>query len=326
MSNKFDNYTIDVRKYCKIYMTQLQAFKPLLKKQSQKDEPSQKQLSGKAIAVSNEEAVLKTLHLFGHLRRTEIAAAVWPHSPKKSGYQMACKTIDRLMAEKSILEKPNSLGQKSLILATKGVRRLANMDIVANTGHDLSCGGSGFYHRTFGSCYLIDRASKQDCSVYGEYAIQKDWSPLKVEYAMQKFKKYPDGLVIYDGKEHGLRDGFKLADWIEVELAFKSYPEVEKAFNIFTKDQSLNPSGTVMLNRLIFLVDSRTPHAGRLAGYLKKYLYEHPALSPQVFLSHIFIAKADISYPLAWNSSEEVSIKDVKTKNGFDLEELDKDF
>lgn len=307
-------------------MTRPQSFKPLLKKQSQKDEPSAKQLSGKAVAIANEESVLKAIHLFGHLRRTEIAAAVWPHSPKKSGYQMACKTVDRLLEERSIIEKPNSLGQKSLILATKGVRRLANIDVVANTGHDLSCGGPGFYHRTFGNCYLIDRAARSECSVYGEHAIQKDWSPLKVEYAMQKFKKYPDGLIVYDGKEHGLRDGFKLADWVEVELAYKSYPEVEKAFNIFTKDQSLNPSGTVLLNRLIFLVDGRTPHARRLAGYLKKYLYEHPALAPQVYLSHIFIAKADIDYPLAWNTVEEISIKDIKTKNGFDLEELDKDF
>lgn len=269
--------------------------------------------NGRNIAHKNEISVLKAIHHFGHLRRTEIATLVWVKSPLKSAYIMAGRSIKRMLDSKFIIARANSLGGTSYILAPKGVKLLKDENITASEGYDLAFDGPTFYHRTLGTCYLSQKV-KEGSSVYGEYAILKDWAPLKIDFSKQEFKKVPDGLIVYPGSNVGWSDQYKAVDWLEVESAFKAYEEVEKAFSIFLKDPALDKTGTYLLNRLIFLADSNKRHHLRIVKYLTKFLKERPSLDPNSFLDNVLVAMANIDIPLSWKGYKEYTIRELIQK------------
>lgn len=135
---------------------------------------------GRSVASRNEIVVLKVVRYFGHLRRTEVARAVWPHSSHRSAYLMAYRTVKRMLAKGFLLERANALGGLSLVLAVKGVTKLRELDVSSVEGYDMSSiGGPQFFHRTLGTCFLVDR-SRNSQNVFGEYALQRNWAPLTI--------------------------------------------------------------------------------------------------------------------------------------------------
>lgn len=283
--------------------------------------PTQK--DGRTVADDNEVRVLTTIRHFGHLRRQEVASAVWPTSSSKSAYVMAARTVRRMLEKGLILERPNSLGGFSLVLAAKGVTRLKDYDIVAQEGYDLAFNGPQFFHRTLGTNYLIERARAGD-EIFGEYALLKSWSPLDKNYVREKFKKIPDGLIVYSGARAGLTGTTRVADWVEVESAFKSYEEVKKALELFTRQSTLNKEESVLLNKLVFVYDSRHKHDRVLLRYMAKFLKENPSISAEQVLSDIVMARCIVDVPFTWHGVEERTALDLMLEAGtlgIDLEE-----
>lgn len=272
-------------------------------------------LDGRTVAAENELRVLLNIRHFGHLRRQEIAAATWPKSTGKSAYVMAARTIKRMVETGLILERPNSLGGFSLVLASKGVARLREMDVNAQAGYDLAFNGPQFFHRTLGTNYLIERARAGN-EIFGEYALLKSWSPLDKEYVKDTFKKIPDGLILYPGDRVGLSDNSRIADWIEVESAFKSYDEVKKALELFKRQSTLTKDEKVSLNKLVFVYDSRQRHDRVLLRYMQRFLKENPSLSPEHVLSEIILARCFIDIPFTWHGVEERSALDLMRDAG----------
>jgi len=265
----------------------------------------------------NRLKVLKALRLFGHLRRQEVAAAVWPHSSAASAYIMACRTITLLLDEEMVLEKPNSLGGSSFVLAAKGVNALRSQDLVSQEGYTLASDGPQFFHRTLGTSYLLEKA-RGGYEVFGEYAVIKGMSPVRRDFLRDKFKKVPDGLIVYDSALMGLRNGVRSADWVEVESAYKTYDELEKSLSLLTKNSELNADGSLLLNKLVFVFDSRQKHDRPVLRAARQFLREHPNLTKEVVLAEIVLAKCFIAPPFAWQGMVEASALELDGKSHFE--------
>ncbi|PNG50102.1 MULTISPECIES: hypothetical protein [unclassified Variovorax] len=278
---------------------------------------------GRAVADENELRILKALRHFGHLRRQEVASAVWPRSSGTSAYVMAGRTVKRMLSKGMLLEKANTLGGYSLVLASKGVARLKDFDIVAQEGYELAFNGPQFFHRTLGTNYLIERARAGD-EIFGEYALLKGWSPVDKEYVRERFRKIPDGLIVYSGATAGFTDGTRVADWVEVESAFKPYEEVKKALELLTRDSQLTKSGGLLLNKLVFVYDSRHKHDKQLLRYIAKFLKEYPGLTPELVLAEIILARCFVDVPFSWHGVEETTALDLMRAAGdLDTDSLD---
>jgi hypothetical protein len=261
---------------------------------------------GRAVQLDNQDKVLMAVRHFGHLRRHELAMAVWPKASARSAYVMAWRTVSVMVKAGYLLEKLNSLGGVSVVLAAKGVSRLREMEVKAHEGYDLAFDGPQFFHRTLGTNYLLEKARAGD-EVFGEYSILRGWSPVNKEHVRSRFKKIPDGLIVRSGRHLGLRDNIRVADWIEVESAFKAYDDIARALSLLTKESQLDTKGELILNKLVFVYDSRQKHEKQLARYIKKFLKEHPQLSPEAVLSEIVFARCYVDIPFVWHGVEELS-------------------
>ncbi len=268
------------------------------------------QQDGRSVAEFNDLKILKTLRLFGHLRRQEIAIGCWPNSSPKSAYTMASRTVTRMLKAGTILEKQNTLGGSSLVLASKGVARLREQDLASQEGYDLAFDGPQFFHRTLGNSYMLDKA-RTGCEVFGEYALLKGFSPVTKDYVRTKFNKIPDGLIVYGSKTLGYKEGLRGADWIEVESAYKSYDEIRKALLLLTRNSELNEHGNLTLHKLVFVFDGRQKHDRTILRAIKQFLKEKPELSAESFLPEIILAKCFIQPPFVWHGVVETSAADL---------------
>jgi hypothetical protein len=261
---------------------------------------------GRSIADRNEVEVLKAVRYFGHLRRTEVARAVWPRSSHRSAYLMAHRTVKRMLTKSYLLERANTLGGLSLVLASRGVARLRELDISAVEGYDMSSiSGPQFFHRTVGTCFLIDR-SRNDEVVFGEYAINRSWAPLKLDELKRVFQKIPDGLALVSGNARGYSEGFRALDWIEVESAFKQEAELLKVIKLGLRlPEVVAPASSLVLDQVVFVYDTRQGHEARILRTLRAYLRDHPEFNSQERLTHIVFARAHIDVPLLWHGVSE---------------------
>jgi hypothetical protein len=274
---------------------------------------------GRAVADNNDLKVLKVVRLFGHLRRQEIAMAVWPKSSYKSANIMASRTVVRLMRAGMLLERPNSLGGTSLVLGARGVTRLKDANLEAQEGYELAVDGPQFFHRTLGTCYLLEK-SVAGSGIFGEFAILKQtergWSPLAKKFLIEKYAKVPDGLIMYSAESSGFVGIEWMVDWVEVESAYKPYEELKKAFALAVRTYlPLNTTGSIVLHKLVFVYDSRQGHERSILLSLKKFIAEELPKTKgalrDAFLGDIILAKCMIDPPLVWRGVEERTALDL---------------
>lgn len=265
-------------------------------------------VDGRIVAQENELKVLKAVNLFGHLRRAEIAAAIWPSSSPRSAETMVRRTVKRLLDSGDLLERPNSLGGLSLILSPRGASKLNSEGLDADDGKNLSSvEGPQFYHRTLGTRYLIEKAI-EGAEVYGEYALIKGRAPVSRAHLSERFHKYPDGIAVYPGEMRGYNPSYSAADWIEVESAFKADDDYEKLIKIAWKVTSfLNASDTCVLDRVVFVFDIRQRHEQAILSYLRRTVASNLNDHSLLVLKSIVLARVRIRTPLVWEGVEEVT-------------------
>ncbi len=280
-------------------------------------ENSHKAPDGRLVAEQNELAVLKLVRDYGHVRRSEVSRAVWPHSSDLSAKLMSQRTVSRVLKKGLLLERPNALGGRSLVLGARGVAKLKEYGIEAQDGLDLSSvAGPQFFHRTLGTRYLIERAA-QGHQAYGEYALSKGWAPVGRGEVIERFSKIPDGIVTVPGKSRGYDTNAVVADWLEVESSFKPPEELDRIFGIAWQTGSwLNTAETVMLDRVLFVYDSRQRHEHAILSALSRYLKEHHTPNEKIILSSIVFIRCEVSIPLVWRSyTEFTALELLNTKN-----------
>ena len=257
------------------------------------------------VAEQNDLAVLKLVRDFGHLRRSEIARGVWPKSSVPVAEKMAQRTVKRLLDNGDLLEKPNSLGGRSLVLSSRGATVLNSHGIAAQDGHELSSvAGPHFYHRTLGSRYLLERAARGH-QAFGEFALQRGFGPVGRGELNERFTKLPDGIVLTPGIERGYDANVIAADWVEVENTFKAEAELAKILSIAWKVGSwLNAAETLLLDRVVFVYNSRHRHENAILRTLQRHLEKNPATNLDL-LSSIVLVRCDVTLPLAFHGYEE---------------------
>lgn len=277
---------------------------------------TQKALDGRVVAERNELSVLELVRNYGHVRRSEVARAIWPQSSDLSARLMTQRTVSRILKKGLLLERPNALGGKSLVLGTRGVARLKETGIDAQDGLDLSSvAGPQFFHRTLGTRYLIERAS-QGHSAYGEYALSKGWAPVARGEVIEKFSKIPDGIVTVPAQSRGYDTNAVVADWLEVESSFKSPEELDRIFGIAWQTGAwLNSAESVMLDRVLFVYDSRQRHEHAIMHALSRYLKEHHTQNEHIILSSIVLVRCQVDIPLVWRGYEELTALELLNKN-----------
>jgi hypothetical protein len=219
---------------------------------------------------------------------------------------MAYRTVKRMLAKALLLERSNSLGGLSLVLAAKGVTRLRELDVSSVEGYDMSSiGGPQFFHRTLGSCFLIDRARNSQ-NVFGEYALQRNWAPLTIAQLKQHYKKIPDGLTVAAGESRGYSGQYKAVDWIEVESSFKSELELIKILLLGLRlPEPIQESSTLIMDQVVFVYDTRQGHEVRILRTLRALLKDRPELNQVEALSRIVMARAAIDVPMQWHGVSE---------------------
>jgi hypothetical protein len=269
-------------------------------------------VDGRVIAQENELKVLKAVNLFGHLRRAEIAAAVWPKSSPLSAEAMVRRTVKRLLETGELLERPNSLGGLSLILSPRGATKLNLEGLEADDGKNLSSvEGPQFYHRTLGSRYLVEKMNA-GAEVFGEYALIKGRAPVSRAQMSERFHKYPDGLAVYPGEQRHYQSEYKAADWIEVESAFKADDDYEKLISIAWKVGSfINASEDCILDRLVFVFDVRQRHENAILSYLRRTVASNLTDESMAILRSIILVRVRIKTPLVWEGYEEIVASDA---------------
>jgi hypothetical protein len=274
------------------------------------------------LAEENEIAVLKVVRQFGHVRRTELARAVWPRSPKSSARIMTQRTVNRMRKTGTLGERPNSLGGLSLILTNKGVARLREYGLDAQEGSELSSiGGPNFFHRTIGTCYLIERSAYGHTAL-GEYALSRASRPISRVELAERFRKLPDGIVLVPGTERGYDKTVSAADWVEVESSYKPDDEIARILDIAWKTGSwLNSAETVILDRVVFVYNKKHRHEVTILNSLRRYLKEHPIENRDVILSSIVFARCNVDIPLVFRSYEEITALELLRQTGADSQE-----
>lgn len=265
-------------------------------------------VSGKIVSKENQLKVLKALHLFGHLRRTELARFVWPNSTPNSAKIMCSRTTKILSDKKFILERPNSLGGRSLVLTSSGANALYSEGIDADAGYDLtSVSGPQFWHRTLGTCFLVEK-SAQGHYVFTEHQLAKEKSELTRSQLIKFFEKAPDGVVLRSDKNKET-----WVDWVEVESSAKDPAEIVKMFNIlnFTYGKLFNEEHGYKIGKLYIVYDTRQPHERTLGAVLAKYLQDNKTKISKTFMSNLVFVRCTISYPLVFENMEEVTPSEI---------------
>lgn len=260
-------------------------------------------VSGKLVARENELKVLRALHLFGHLRRIELAHFVWPFSSPASSKIMCSTTVKRMIESRLILERPNSLGGKSLVLSSAGATALQNEGIDADAGYDLtSVTGPQFWHRTLGTSFLVAKAS-QGVLAYGEHFLAREKGALNRLSLIKTFEKAPDGLLL---RPSGM--GSTWVDWVEVESSAKDNSEIFKMLNIlnFTHGKPFGENKSYKVGKLYIVYDVRQPHERTLTSAVQRYLVENQGKVQPHFSENVMFVRTDIDFPLIVNGFEEL--------------------
>lgn len=278
-------------------------------------------IDGRIVADENYFKVLLSLRDFGHLRRSEIATAVWPRSSAKSAYVMACRTVNDMLKDGFILERRNAHGGNSYTLSQRGAGYLHLKGLDAQAGYSQALHGTQFSHRTFGTCYLLEQARRGD-TVFGEHALHKGFAPLSHSSLFHRYGKAPDGLVVKDPAPLGLKHDLKPVDWIEVEFALKKYEKLKKALALFSKPPYLREGSNYLLNKLVFVCIDGQGHENRILSAIAKFLKENPSMSATYLAEEIHIATCQVAFPLAWKSYEQVPVKSYMEGHKLSFEQL----
>lgn len=257
---------------------------------------------------------LAAITRFGHLRRTELGMAVWPKASHASASQMGAALARRLLDESLAKEEQNSLGSTSLVLTNEGYKKLLEYGQPAGKPTAFSSvAGAQYFHRTLGTLYLLEKAKEsEDTEVLGEYALLKGTGTLSRAHLAESFHKFPDGLVIRPASVRGYEFAGKTVDWVEVEYAYKGVAELDRIMSVAWQTGGwLDPSDTFLLDRLVFVIDTRQGHESRILSAALRSIAGKEADVAAAFLSAVYLARAHVSYPLRWGGVEEISLLDL---------------
>jgi hypothetical protein len=254
------------------------------------------------VAHKNEISLLALIHKFGHLRRDDIARALWPSSSATTARSMALKTIHRLIKARQLKATPNILGSYSYLLSWIGGNRLemAGVDGAWKARQNLSVADRGFFHRALATRYLIEQQAA-GYEVLGVHAIRRGLYGLKLNQLRDLFGATPDGLLFSKGTDRGLGPDTTTVAWVTVDSLYKPPAEIRKILEFTTKpDTWIDPAKKLLLDRVIFVQSTLNPHSLSLGNAIGSFVLENKLSDPGV-LSRIAIATCAVNRSCKWH-------------------------
>ena len=270
---------------------------------------------GNITARQNELAVLTRVREFGHLRISELARLVWYESANTaSAVESARRTVRRLLHSGHLLERVNALGGRSFVLTKSGALRLqTQLDLQARDGYDIQgVSGGTFYHRTLSTVYLAERAAQGD-TVWGEYALAKEWAPYTNEALEARFDKRPDGLIRLGTSElssRGIRSAeTQFFDVLETESTYKPDAELERVLALALRLDNER------FDRLVIAFDAAAAHEKRIrrawARLMARAKSHSPELDEHTLAQFVELARLHVAPPLRLVRLDRVTLDTV---------------
>jgi hypothetical protein len=160
----------------------------------------------------NDFLALRWVHRFGWLRATELGTLMWPQNASRqvTGSRLAKSLIERQL----VLERrlPEGAG-RALVLATAGVRLLAEHGVLASSGKDIGRELAGYWtpsqtwRHDLVAHGVLTALYQRGFEVFPEHQLRREAG---------RMAKVPDGLA---------RKGAEVL-WLEVENARKTGPQM----------------------------------------------------------------------------------------------------
>lgn len=169
---------------------------------------------------------------------------------------------------------------------------------------------NSFFHRTLATAWLIEQL-RDGADVYGEIALSSNEQLIQKAALQAHYKKLPDGLVLH----HSLADSggcAVLADWLEVESAYKGPAELDKITElIWTLGTQLRGYPNVLLDRVIFLYSHDSAHEASIVRAINARLTAQPVDDPVSLFSSVKMVRAVLVPPLTILRFETFSLFEI---------------
>lgn len=259
----------------------------------------------------NIRRALLALHLFGHLRHTDLARLLWPASSASTRDQAASRLFSHLVRERFILRRINAFGTYSYVLGLRGAIHVGrSLDEGSRDGSVIAgIQGRTFFHRTLASTWLLDQLN-QGNDVLTEFAINSNRYPITRQALTAKWRKLPDGLVLHQVADEG-EEPIYLADWLETESTYKSLERRQRIMDmIWVLGRQLVDGQNVYLDRMVLLYTKDSGHEAMLvkSAALKWKEHGHQIANPKELLGSVLMVRADASPPLSVKSFETIDL------------------
>lgn len=256
--------------------------------------------------------VLLALHLFGHVRRSELMYLLWPNQSTESRNVSASRLFTKMERDGLIDRKLNALGSVSYVLSLRGARIAAPYvpEVVSSGAPIRGMQGSTFFHRTLGTAWLI-RKLREGLDVYGEYALAANTHSYRQVDLRRKYGKLPDGLVL---RPHANTDGSQilLADWLEVESSHKRPLNLDSITKIvWQMGEPLAGYDNTYLDRVCFLYTRDSSHENAIVRAVDARLAVSPVDDVDALLSSVLMVRAVAQAPLVIQGFEEHTLADI---------------
>ncbi|MFN7408573.1 MAG: hypothetical protein ACK5UM_00955 [Pseudomonadota bacterium] len=254
----------------------------------------------RAVHAERMLALLKLVRAYGHVRAHEVALCLYRDA--RYGQQLAQRLLKRAYEGGLLLQRRNTLGGNSYVLAEQGVAQLDLAGLRAQHGRDIvGVSGPTLTHRLLATQYLLTRA--RSGLAFGEYAVAHGQAPVSRETLTKRFGKLPDGLVVYDDQAG------PVVDVVEVEVSAKPLKELVRCLAwAECVGSTLGGSGTPRLARLVFVFDGSQGHARRILRAARER-WGHCGPSEQTaVMRRVVLCAARVGAMATWHGCDETTL------------------
>jgi hypothetical protein len=282
--------------------------------------PFVKAKSAQAQRADNLLRTLLAVHLFGHLRHSELAKLIWPFVLPTSRAVSASRFLGYLVKEGYLLRRLNSLGSYSYVLAQRGAVYVSQILPEGSREGSGIAGVQGrtFFHRTLGTAWMVEQLLAGH-DVLPEFAINSGRHEITRAGLIQKWGKLPDGLVFHEVcDESGALLHYNV-DWLEVESTHKGVKERGRVIETgWRLGEPLLDGLPYYLDKLVLLYTEDSNHEIPLvrSAAAKWRATENVIDNPEGLLGSIMMVSAATIRPLTVMSYSSIDMLSLVLRSG----------
>jgi len=282
--------------------------------------PYVKASTPRAQRADNLLRTLLAVHLFGHLRHSELAKLIWPQVLPNSRAVSASRFLSYLVNEDYLLRRLNSLGSYSYVLAQRGAVYVSQILPEGSREGSSIAGiqGRTFFHRTLGTAWMVEQLLAGH-DVLPEFAINSNRYEITRTALIQQWGKLPDGLVLHEIRDESGTLLHYNVDWLEVESTHKGVKERGRVIEMgWRLGEQLLDGLPYYLDRLVLLYTEDSNHEVSMvrAAAAKWRASKTINDNPQALLNSIVMVSAATIRPLTVMSYSSIDMLSLVLRSG----------